>query len=135
MHRLNCLHWIIIAKRDDIYKYVMESFFKSGVKTGAGSQQQQQSLDQVSISIEPHVLANCLRGEESTKAEFHVVHFSDKKQSEVVGDQPPAQKFTAQFKGWDQLGRGVELGQELQSRRKLNYQLKRQLLSDDIDDR
>lgn len=38
LSRLNCLHWIIFAKRDDMYKYVMENFFTSGAKTNPGDQ-------------------------------------------------------------------------------------------------
>jgi hypothetical protein len=30
---LNCLHWIILSRRDDLFSFVMEEFFKPGSKT------------------------------------------------------------------------------------------------------
>lgn len=30
---LNCLHWIILSRRDDMFSYVMDNYFKPGSKT------------------------------------------------------------------------------------------------------
>ena len=31
--KLNCLHWVICARRDDLFNYVIESYFKQAMNT------------------------------------------------------------------------------------------------------
>lgn len=60
---MNCLHWILYAKRDDIFSWVMENFYKSQVKKDPESVS--------SRGIEAHILQNCFIGQSN---KFSVVH-------------------------------------------------------------
>lgn len=117
---MNLLHWIIVAKRDDMYFYVAENFFKSGSKTDTTDPSLQQNLDSVYISIEPHVLARCLRGEQGAK--YSVIHFMDKKEGQ--GGVAQTDVFTLQFKGAGGDDSEVEFSDEITDSRALCHQIK-----------
>jgi hypothetical protein len=104
----NVLHWIILSRRDDLFSFVMDNYFKAGAKTQASN-----SLIPAAPApqVEPQVLFSCLRGGQG----FKIIGYE--------GEKAESSVFAYQIKGAGPTdGLEVEFSEEVSQSRMVNYQ-------------
>lgn len=57
MSKLNCLHWVILAGRDDLFEELITRFFTPSAKAKDGS----------GANLEEYILQACLKGADTQK--------------------------------------------------------------------